>query len=50
MNNPNLRRVCTEGKNFALPDTLGLSTPPKTTKEMSQNINFFRAKNETYQD
>ena len=49
---PNLNRVWTAGKNFALPDTLSRKTPPelllrKTTVEIPQNIKFYLAKDET---
>ena len=49
---PNLHIVWTAGKNLALPDTLSKNTPPelltrKTTAEISQNIKFLFAKNET---
>ena len=44
--------VWTAGKNLALPGTLSRNTPPeliirKTTVEISQNIKFFLAKDET---
>ena len=49
---PNLLRVWTAGKIFALPDSLSRSTPPelliqKTTVEIPQNIKFYLAKDET---
>ena len=52
MKSPNLHIVWTAGKNLALADILSRNTPPelltrKTTVEITQNINFCLAKNET---
>ena len=49
---PNLHIVWTAGKNLALPDTLSRNTLPelltrKTTVEISKNIKFYLAKDET---
>ena len=49
---PNLHIVWTARINLALPDTLSRNTPPelltrKTTVEITQNIKFFLAKDET---
>ena len=48
----NLHIVWIAGKNLALPDTLSRNAPPellirKTTVEITQNIKFYLAKNET---